>query len=214
MSRSEEAASTHFQKTNDRKSVLHPVNYRSNITGFPDGETPWKNQIHHILVCYLFKHARILEALNSDAQKAEYCNDCLWVTEWDINGKENLIGLPVWSTYTILYKNQAAQPPNSPTNLPCHTRGHGGKKGYSIDVRIWLKTNIWDGLSVKQEPHPKDLETILEQLKEGEEAWRDELEDRGTRQGGTWNAWVNRRTLPKWYEPFSMAENPKPRKVP
>ena len=90
------AKATHFQKPHTRVSVLHrSSNFHTKITGYRSGKEPWLNQVHHVLPCCLFKAAYILSAINNDALKAKYINDCLWVTKWDINLGNNLKQLPL-----------------------------------------------------------------------------------------------------------------------
>jgi len=220
---------THLQKTRKRESTLERSNnFTKNLTGYKSGSSPYLNQVHHILPCSLFKYARIEEALNKDSAKATYCSDCLWITIWDINKAPNLIQLPLWGAYINAYKSlptdrlgqpsRAIMPPapaNAPNNLPCHDWGHLSKNGYSREVRDWLRDNIWNALNVAQNQHDVDAKKIQDQLKEGEEEWRAELEVfRGDRFKGTVRAWVTRRNDPKWFEPFSMEMEPIARSAP
>ena len=221
---------THLQKPSKRESILERSNnFTKNLTGYISGSSPYPNQVHHILPCSLFKYARIEEALNKDSAKATYCSDCLWITIWDINKAPNLIQLPLWGAYIKAYKNvlptvskgqpaPAIMPPapiGAPNNLPCHDWNHLGKSGYSKEVRDWLTDNIWNALSVAQNQHDADAKKIQDQLKAGEDEWRAELEVfRGDRFKGTVAAWVNRLNDGKWYEPFSMAEDPIERDAP
>src|SRR5215813_7442766 len=220
--------STHIQKTNKRESILErSSNFRSNA-GYGDGSTPWNNEVHHTLVCCLFKYARIEEALNKDTAKTTYCYDCLWITKWDINQSTNLIQLPLWGAYVKAYAALPTvpkgappppvpppPPPGAPVNLPCHNRDHNNKTGYNRDVKEWLRDNIWNSLNVAQQNHKVDAQIILTHLTNGENKWKAELIRRGSaRQGGTVAAWINRRNNWLWYEPFSMAETATPRTVP
>ena len=215
-----EAATTHFQKPENRESVLYrKSNFTDNLSDYDSGKIPWKNNVHHMLVCCLFKQAKIGEAVGNDADKTRYVNDCLWVTKWDVNRSENLIMLPLWSTYIEAYTKASAAPNPAPplagpNELPAHTRDHSGKMGYTEEVKDWLAKNIWDSLNVKQEPHTADLETILGQLEIGETAWRGELTTRPASRGGTWNSWQTRATNTTWYEAFSMSLTPKFRTAP
>ncbi len=210
-----DGAVTHYQKTNTRESVLHRKSgFPNNLSGYVDGSTPWKNQVHHVLVCCLFRQAKIEEALGNDTNRAEYVNDCLWVTKWDINRKDNLLLMPLWSTYLNKYKNSTSVPAGGPQNLPAHTRDH---PKYTKEVKMWLTDNVWNALNVQKEPHKVDLDTILTQLENGEKKWVAALIKRGSnRQGGTWQAWVNRKQNSLWYQPFSMTKTAwcKPRLAP
>lgn len=214
---------THIQKTNKRESILERSNnFTNNLSGYVSGSSPWLNQVHHIMVCCLFKYSRIEEALNKDSVKTNYCYDCLWITPWDINRASNLFQLPLWGAYVSQYAGLTASsigalpfpPPNGPVNLPCHNRDHNNKTGYNREVKQWLVDNVWNALNVVQQDHKVDAKIILTQLTQGETDWRTVLTDRGTtRQGGTVKAWIDRHTNPLWYEPFSMAAVPTPRKA-
>lgn len=215
-----EGAKTHFQTTQDRNSVLHRSSDFRKKAGYGNGNTPWKNNIHHILVCCLFKQANIGQALGNDADKTRYVNDCLWVTDWNVNRSDNLVMLPLWGTYVAAY-SIASSGPNpvppaiGPNDLPAHNRDHGGKGSYTEEVKGWLKKNIWDSLNVQKEPHTVDLETVISQLETGETTWKGQLTSRPASHGGTWNSWQTRKTnKTTWYMAFSMSATPKPRTAP
>lgn len=224
------AVPRHIQKIGPRESILERSNnFRGNLTK-NSGSVPYLNQIHHKLPCGLFKYVRIKKAVNNSKPKATYIHECLWMTKWDINKKPNLIMLPLWGAYVKKYKNLKAVKkgmplpspvpsplPGAPVDLPCHDREHNSKNGYNRDVSQWLVNNIWNSLSVSQKPHAVDLQTVIDQLIEGEKAWETELKNRGstrsgTRVGGTVEAWINRRNDSTWFYPFSMAESPDPNK--
>lgn len=216
MGRGPEPASTHFQKNNDRESILHRKDgFTKNLGGYTDGKTPWPNNVHHTLVCCTFYQSSIEEELN-DPNKARYVNDCLWATPWDINRGNNLLLLPLWGAYINNYRNASSVPPQGPEKLPAHNRDHNGKQSYTTEIKQWLKNNIWNSLSVQKEPHKVDIETILAQLEQGENKWKSQLATRATRQNGTWAAWNDRKTNPLWVQAFSMTKKAwvKPRTAP
>ncbi len=218
------AVPRHIQKIGPRESILERSNnFRNRVNPkVVSGSIPYLNQVHHIFPCCLFKYVRIKKAVNNDKPKATYIHECLWMTPWDINRGTNLITLPLWGAYVKGYKSLKAlkkgtplpspmpsPPPLAPVNLPCHDRDHNNKTGYNRNVSEWLVNNIWNALSVAQQPHAVDLKTVIDQLTTGEGTWKTELQNRGTtRSGGTVQAWINRRNDKLWYEPFSMAQAP------
>jgi hypothetical protein len=218
---------THFQKTNAPQSILYrSSNFHYNVSGYVSGSKPWLNQVHHIMVCCLFKQAKLAEALSNDMAKTDYVCDCLWVTPWDINRAQNLFQLPLWGAYVKSYRKATgiAPPAGGPNNLPAHDRDHNGKGSYTEEVKTWLRANIWDSLTVQKSPHAVDLQLVFDQLETGEKDWLTELKNRATTRGaGTWMSWLTRPKSkknptgvpnPLWYEAFSMSSTPKPRTSP
>jgi hypothetical protein len=145
--------------------------------------------------------------LNNE-QNADLVKNCLKVTDWDINEKENCIGLPkktVWSDE----KNA----PDGWDNLPCHQVDHNPY--YTEEVSKDLKRLVWDPsirAAKKCQFDPEDVKSLLE---EASDFWRGELLDRGEREGGTKYCWKHRKRLRNsWYMPFSMASEPIKRSPP
>ena len=198
---------SHIQKTEKRKSVLYKNSkYRKNTdTGFTTGA--W--EAHHIL-CY--KSVRDREV----GENQDFVEDCLWITDWDLNDAHNMVGLPKNSQYRLT--NGMV-----PLNLPSHQVDHNTSDGYRNEVTMWIKTNVWDSLNDKKKDHEVNAKDIKDALKKGSDHFRKQLTLRGIREDGTLHCWQHRFPNPpdpndenyeqveEWYLPFSMADDPTPR---
>lgn len=184
----------HFQKNHDRKSTLtRSSNYRGSTSkGFLTGD--WRS--HHILCCMAVK------SINVDSPDLPYIEDCLWITDWDVNNPDNLIGLPVKQQYV-------ASKGLIPANRCAHNVDH---PIYNQDVCKWLKKNVWDKVKGQQAPHNVDPKCIASDLKNCSMTFDTFLAAYAIRNGGTVSSWTNRFTqTDTWYQPFSMAATPSPR---
>ena len=192
----------HIEMTKEQQSVLtRSSDFHGNCSrGFRRG---WNTPIHHVLPCTTLN----MRKNDYPPGKTDYLERCLWVTKWDINAGNNLVGLPLKNQYR--YSGGKV-----PTNLPCHDVDH---PKYNGEVRDWLKKNIWNALNYKQKIHKVDVETILDQLKAGEKDHLGLLRIYGRRSKGTRYSWANRLDADHskvWYEPFSMSKLPEKRNPP
>lgn len=183
--------------------VVRKGNYRGRCPSyggrkFTDGMTPWENEIHHILC----EHA--ITDFSVPADKFEYIGACLCVAKWDINKKSNLIGLPMKQAYIDAHGK-------APTNLPCHDVDHNTKDGYTNEVKQWIHKKIWNTLVANQKTHKIEAKSIVKQLNGVIRHFKQELGDRGRRNGGTVASWQRRFDDDKWCHPFSMAMEPRGR---
>lgn len=197
---------THVTLPNPCKSKLErSSNYRkvsANPVNMPDGKTPYKNQIHHILC----EHA-ILDrnpSGDADGSKKSFIKECLCMIEWDINDESNLIGLPLKSAYTR---------PGvvKPVNYCCHNVDHNTSEGYTNECKKWLHDNVWNTVVDKKKPHQVNADNIVSALKTCTSTFKGILTKRGRRNDGTESSWKNRFTEPEWHHPFSMASEPSDR---
>lgn len=196
-------AETHFEKPKKRKSVLaRNSSYRSNTTsGFVVG--PGKNwEAHHVL-CNHAVEGRVIE------KNKEYVEDCLWITDWDLNNGGNMIGLPTNRQYR---QSLGA----IPLDLPSHQVDHNTVGGYTEECKEWLKINVWDTLLEKKDNHEIDAKDIKALLEGGTTTFLAKIHLRGSRKGGTKHCWDRRfpahaEHVDGWYHPFSMAKKPSPR---
>lgn len=163
-------------------------------------------EAHHILTVQSMSMRRA-DYPKSPPELAQYLEDCLWVTPWDINVGKNLIGLPT----SEQYRNSLGE---SPEDLPSHKVDHTSKRGYNDAVRGYLRDQVWNSLTAKKEVHDVDVANLKKELESASEAFREKLTDYGKRKGGTKFCWKNRFEADyknKWYYPFSMAMHPSPR---
>lgn len=197
---------SHFQKYQKRQSVVTSNgNYRSSCSsGF--NSTPG-SQAHHILPLSSMV-ARADSKACQDPTAKEYIENCLWVTAWDINDADNLIGLPT-------NKQHKQGQGTNPANLPSHQVDHNTAGGYCSEVTSWLEFNLWNTLRAqKSNPHKVDIKTIEGQLKACSRTFRAKLISRGARETGTamcWKLRFDKGYEKRWYRPFSMAAMPRRR---
>ncbi|MCP3143936.1 AHH domain-containing protein [Pyxidicoccus xibeiensis] len=192
----------HIKKEKKRESTLHKTsNYAKNCnTGF---RTKPYCEIHHI-VCLQSVAARV-EQYNPGLK--DYVEACLWVTPWDINDSNNLMGLPLNFQYRM-------SDGTAPKNMPSHQVDHNTRGGYREEVSDYLKENVWNALTAKKKVHDVDVKRLKDELDKASTTFRGRIKVRGTRQGGTKKCWQKRfdkayKAL--WYHPFSMALRPNPR---
>jgi hypothetical protein len=196
----------HFTKPDKQVSVLRRNSkYRGNTSrGYRGGGGKcW--QAHHILC----NHAVEGRIIPGDANYKAYVEDCLWITDWDLNNSGNMYGMPTNRQYRL--SNGKV-----PLNLPSHQVDHNTKGGYTYECRDWLTENVWNTLDEKRESHKVDATDLKQQLEDGSDWFRDLIFERGLRKKGTLYCWGRRFPThseheKKWYFPFSMALKPSPR---
>jgi hypothetical protein len=204
--------SSHFVKPKERKSTLvRKGNYQKTCKDAGNGwnsETTRRSEVHHILCEHSL--ARWKDQFKGDTAKTTYIDNCLWITDWDINKKDNLIGLPRNRQFREVYGN-LSESAWQPVNLPSHQVDHNTADGYTTEVGKWLKAQIWDKLEEAKGDHKADAETIKKQLEDGSSHFLDLLRKRGAREGGTkmgWKLRFDKGYEKKWYQPFSMGKKP------
>ncbi|WP_437806607.1 hypothetical protein [Sorangium sp. So ce1078] len=212
------AENEHFTKTaENHASVLEKGgNYASACnTGYinrrPYEDKRHRSEVHHIVCEHSIK-------LRFNAYKHEptrdYIEDCLWITDWDINNVNNLIGLPTNQRFRVDWASTSDTSRWTPIDLPSHQVDHNTSDGYTHEVSLWLQKNVWDTLNAAKKQHAVDAAKIKRQLEKGEKHFREELQERGTREPGKLVAWPNRRNAEyakMWYHPFSMGKKPRHR---
>ena len=192
-------ATPHLEKPPKRLSVLwRDSKYRANCTaGFCKGF--W--EAHHI-TCNHAVEGRVIE------KNKEYVEDCLWITDWNLNDSDNLIGLPTNKQYRV-------SDGKIPVNTCSHQVDHNTAGGYTDECKKWLKDNVWDTLNNKRKAHETNAKAIKEQLEECTAVFKEKLETRGQRKQGTVICWHNRfrdEYESTWYYPFSMGKKPRTRR--
>jgi hypothetical protein len=205
--------SDHFEKPEKRSSILEPDSKyrqtcRSANSGF-NSSAERRSEVHHIL-CNHSVAKRQADYKDDGGVTMKYVENCLWITEWDLNNKDNLIGLPRNRQLRECYGKEPEKNWN-PVDLPSHQVDHNTADGYTNEVRKWLKANLWDTLNATQKQHKVDAETIKKQLEDGSTHFKKMLISRGSREMGTkicWKLQHDKGYERRWYHPFSMGKKP------
>ncbi|MCY1018042.1 AHH domain-containing protein [Pyxidicoccus sp. MSG2] len=192
----------HIVQTREREIVTERVKgYANNCASGFKREGFW--QAHHI-VCVSSVGKRKADYPKEPPELPDYLEACLWVTPWNINNPQNLIGLPTNRQY-VDSKGQ------EPENLPSHQVDHNTRDGFTDEVSQYLAENVWRSLTAKKEVHDVDIARLKKELEDASDTFRQMLTDRGERKGGTRLCWGKRYEedyKSKWYYPFSMGKNP------
>jgi hypothetical protein len=190
---------THFKRPKEQKSVLwRNSSYRSACSG----GTMLSWEAHHI-ACNHAVEGRDTMMKQMSKEDRRFVEDCLWITDWDLNNKGNLVGLPKNKQYRLTDGK-------APANKCSHQVDHNTSDGYTNECKTWLKDNVWDTLREERKEHEIDPKDIKGQLKACTSWFKAELRRRGGRKGGTAKCWKNRFEddhTEKWYYPFSMAND-------
>ena len=177
---------------------------------------PISQNAHHLLCV-----AEVTKVMSKDVA----LQTVLLNTKYCINNSDNMIALPLFghTVYwyclsdhpatggqSLLGSIMSAINPPPFQNLPNHDFDHGR---YNTEVESSLNKLK---AQIKQAAHsiePGKLSLALGGLSN---KFRGDLATRGLRKGGTHAAWVaaNNGNIAGWYEPFSLADNPKERGFP
>jgi hypothetical protein len=191
----------HEERLGPRKSVLWRDNaYRDRCS--PGRMKLW--EAHHILCNHAMEgYEEAIKDMSKSDQK--YIKDCLWITDWDLNNKGNMVALPENQEY----EDRKGRYPN---NKCSHQVDHNTQGGYTEEVKMVIRGNVFETLAADREKHELSAEDIAQLLKDVTSHFKDELRRRGRRNGGTKICWKNRWKKDdsykfKWYYPFSMADD-------
>lgn len=157
---------------------------------------------HHILPETSIRHSA------ENVEDPKYLTNVQWITPWNINNSENMIGLPhVWayqflyagtSTFTSIagkYPNwtrylnneytkklrdawQRAIKSASPEPYPIHIPTSWGHAVYNDKVKTDIEKHVWDKLNAKKKQHDVDAEKVAAAMVAREKFWYGKLEAR------------------------------------
>lgn len=213
-------ASSHFRKTaKNHASVLERKgNYQATCkakatnAGFNSSQER-RSEVHHV-VCEHSIELRF-QYYPDDKEAVKYIENCLWITPWDINNADNLIGLPRNRRFRVDWAGTSDETQWTPVEHPSHQVDHNTATGYTKEVSKYLRKNIWTKLQAKKnEPHEVGVELIKEQLQAASTWYLGQLDIRGKRPPGKVEGWRNRYEdsfRATWFIPFSMGLVPTPR---
>ncbi|WP_437707693.1 hypothetical protein WMF45_28050 [Sorangium sp. So ce448] len=174
-----------------------------------------RSEVHHI-VCEISVTLRFEDYKDNglDDATVQYIEDCLWITKWDINNVDNLVGMPRNRRFRADWASTTDETKWTPLQWPSHQVDHLTTDGYTDEVQAWLYKNVWSTVRDKRKKHETSAEAILKALKQGETHFHGQLTTRGTRPPGKKDGWKNRHEesyAKKWYKPFSMGKKPRHR---
>jgi hypothetical protein len=221
------AATTGHKQTSDRVEFCSvPDCEQTDYREVRDAVT-WKSEAHHILCV-----AQVNSAVSTTKKELKKVID---ESNWCINKSPNMVALPLWGTTVMYYckgfasvaslkalrKAIAGSLLTSETtapdfeNLPQHNYGHSGedkKSSYNLEIKEMLKDWIVD-VAADVKDHSITGSDVHDDLNRMARKMGRELKKRGKRRGsakgvGTHHAWQD--PAKNWYEPFCMAQSPKP----
>lgn len=208
----------HYQKARNEKWFAADPTYL-------EAGAPRHAEAHHILCCASVEKFKGRNTIS---------RQIIEKTKWCVNIKSNMYGMPLWG-HTIHYycsvseiTGSAAKAmkaivaslksgtgpslgPPAWANIPQHNCDHDK---YQSELERSLN-RIADRLNrVAVKKHKEAQEELVSELNELASDLLGKLKRRGRRQDGTHEAWTNGPTNKSWYEPFSMADPPRPRTFP
>ena len=159
---------SHIDPVRDRVGVYYKYkssNYRDECGSCGRGFHGHRWEAHHVLPCVVFK------------ELAPFVNECLGVTNYNVNKPYSMAGLPNLSSFILYFQNDPTVPIDTskekvtamkkwgtikkkdnenripitfPGNFPCHNPVNFGHAIYNEDVSGYLKKNIWNELMRKK----------------------------------------------------------------
>jgi A nuclease family of the HNH/ENDO VII superfamily with conserved AHH len=159
-----------------------------------------KHEAHH-LICI----ASVTEFIGKNATIERIVEQ----TEWCVNAKKNMFGMPLWG-HTIqwyVFDDKGRAPPFK--NIPQHDYDHNSTGGYIDEVDKKMQ-RIADTITEQaKKSHKAAVAELVTRLNNMSGSLLDTLKERGMRCDGTHEAWKKGAKQPKsdWYKPFSMASD-------
>lgn len=182
--------------------------------GFGYVTNRWCAQIHHILPVSSLQRGH----LNVPPNDIDFIDNCIKITDWNINEHYNTIGLPLKNAFYKLDENKYFTLPTAKDTwtvfdnwdgLPCHQVDHDL---YTKDTYKKLKMLVWDKLKNESEDCKIDLVDAQTHFTNAAKFYHNILKNRGSGSNvgtpGTRQCWTNRLKKEyedRWYKPFSMA---------
>ncbi|WP_437292913.1 hypothetical protein [Sorangium sp. So ce426] len=135
-------------------------------------------EIHHVLCVHACSDETFPPTFTQE--RIGFIHKLLAITDWDINGSGNNIGLPKKWAYVL-------DPGNTTQwgGLPCHQVDHDI---YLDALELWMAENVWDKIEEnKQQKKCEKMapESVKELFECGSIEWKKFLKKRGTDHGGT-----------------------------
>ena len=206
----------HFEATPENKaseldkSSTYAKTARSANKGY-NADVELRSEVHHI-VCEISVASRFddFDDNGLDPATQQYIEDCLWITPWDINNVDNLVGMPRNRRFRVDWP-RLPKSGWSPLEWPSHQVDHLTTDGYTEELQKWLYKNVWSTVRDKRKKHEASAEKIQKALNSGSSEYHQTLMDRGQRAPGKIEGWENRHDpayKKTWYRPFSMGKKP------
>jgi hypothetical protein len=152
----------------------------------------------------------------------------MWITDWSINNKGNLVALPGFTSYLRHFHDSSSRwssvtaswfysvlsltalpqspiPGPSPEFLPIHQPVSWGHTRYNKLVKARLKANVWNKVSGEQNGHKAKAQEVQAELESMQSSLKTSLVPRPMANRATWQARTNTAaTRSTWYLPFCM----------
>jgi hypothetical protein len=188
--------------------------YRTECKNSGHGYVGPRYEAHHIVPQTAIDES--VETVVSGKERSEdYVTAMKFLTTWDLNNPDNLIGLPHVTAYMLLYQGSArlkaigeASKPwvsaflvyalasrkrwlaaitaNPPRNLPIHQPVCWGHAAYNVAVTNDMAA-VWRGLNVRRKDHELTAKELASDLNNLSKKWKAHLETRGITDEKAWN---------------------------
>lgn len=162
-------------------------------------------EIHHILCVHACSDATFPGSITKE--EIDFIHKSLAITDWNINGTDNNIGLPRKWAYVLDTSGATGW-----DCLPCHQVDHDI---YLYKVEEWVTENVWNKIKANKKDEKcenMDPESVKKLFDTGSKRWKALLKARGVKHGGTkacldycLKGEEDASKESVWHIPFSMA---------
>jgi hypothetical protein len=213
----------HVKKTGPRKGWFAKASggngrktraYKTECKNGKRGYIGPRYEAHHVIPQTCIEES-IDEVVANGDRDADYIEAIQYLTEWDINAKINMIGLPHVTAYMLLYQSsetlksigagslpwvnafngyrkasrarwQAEIKANPPRDLPIHQPVCWGHTVYNTKVQAKL-VKVWQGMNVRRKKHDLTAKDLAQDLNTVADDTAAKLEERGSTNQKSWN---------------------------
>lgn len=216
-----------------KKEKANPLKtYQTECKNGGNGYLAYRSEAHHVLPFEAIDTA-VLESTDDDADKLRYIRDVQYITDWNLNSPDNLVGLPNIICYDLFYQNKAnLKTPypsvanlyqkfknksaarkreiiaqiknNSPEGWPIHNPSNWGHSAYTAKVTQDIKTKVWDPIRSNKKEHEVDAEAVQSQLESLAKKYNKHLKKRGKGSAKLWAKRLDPKDSTDWYKPYTM----------
>ena len=113
----------YFRKDSDGQSKRYQTVWKG-MAGAAKGFGESLYQIHHIIPETSIYNKMVYKI--EDKAQRDYLLNCMWISDWNINGDINLVGLPDLFTFLIYFDSKKREEEEQERKAELEKSGHGG----------------------------------------------------------------------------------------